>query len=148
MGIYGGVGQSIPTLSTTPTPLSIRLAYPDGSAAPAGKDVVFTVTSRPGGASPPGGLSTSPVYGSSSASTLTATTGADGVARAYFETGGRAGNYVVEATSLLAPGVRHSFTITAGAADALSGLESVHSLDGDMPALAEVLEKKVDASDA
>lgn len=131
-GIHGGTGQSIPALATTPMPLSIRVSYPDGSAAPAGKEVQFSVTSRPGGANPPGGLSGSSTYTGSSASTLTAVTAADGVARVYLDTGGRAGSYVVQATSPLAPGASHSFTVTASATDALSGIDAEKNL-GENP---------------
>lgn len=107
--------QTISARTTTPQALVVRMTQPDGQAASAGKDVVFTMTSRPGGASPAGGLSSSPSYSGTAGSPLTVQTAADGTARVYVEAGGKAGAYVVSATSAFAPGVTRTFTINATA---------------------------------
>ena len=99
LGAYSQTSQTVPVKTTALQRLVVLMTLPDGQVAGAGKDVVFTVTSRPGGASPAGGLSSSPSYGATSNSTLPVQTAADGKARAYFEAGGKAGAYVVSASS-------------------------------------------------
>lgn len=114
----GGDGQSVPTLTTVPRPLTVSMKYPDGTPA-AGKSVTFKTTSKPGGANPPGGLSQSSTYSASTATSLTVQSGADGIAKVYFDVGGKSGSYGISATSTLAPGTAVAFTVSGtGTTDA------------------------------
>ena len=93
------------------------MKYPDGTPA-SGKTVTFTTTSRPGGANPPGGLSSSSTYSGSTATSLTVSTDSNGIAQAYFDVGGKNGSYGISATSTVAPGTTIAFSVSgSGATD-------------------------------
>jgi len=107
----GGNGQSIGIGTSTPLPLSVQLKRPDGSSAPYRQNVVFTLASSPNGKKgSAGGLSTTPGYSGSSLTSVTVNTDENGVAKAYFQAGNKAGNYTVTATSRLAPGTEVVFS--------------------------------------
>ena len=131
LGKYGGDGQAIAVKSTTPQALVARMLKPDGTPA-SGKTVSFSVSARPGGARPAGGLSNLPAYAGSTANSLDAGTDANGLARVYFETGGKAGAYTITATSsTLAPGTSVSFSVTASGTDPLDAAAVEKNLGPD-----------------
>ena len=131
LGKDGGDNQTASVLTSTPRPLSVSMKFPDGTPA-SGKTVTFKTTNKPGGANPPGGLSQSPTYSGSTATSLTASTGADGIAKVYFDVGSKNGIYGVTATSSLAPGTIIAFSITGtGATDANDTASKEKSLGVD-----------------
>jgi RHS repeat-associated protein len=131
LDFYAGLSQSIPIKSITPVALAVRLTRPDGTPAGLGREVTFVLSSKPGGASPPGGITNLPTYTGTGSTPVTVQTDADGVAKTYFETGGKAGNYVITASAPTAPGVTKTFTVAASGSDPLDAAATEKNLGVD-----------------
>lgn len=132
MDVYAGQNQSIPTRSTTPSPLVVRLMEPNRQLPATEVPVNFTITSY-GGRRSTAGLSGA--YSSSylgvTTTSLSATTDSSGLARAYLEIGADAGTYTVRVTSAAAPSASVTFTVIANGVDPLASADTEKNLGID-----------------